>query len=76
MVSPVAKAAAIMTVLSMMPTTIRTVWARRRGMLRSPIFSMTRLRQAIRATAASAGTTMASSTTMMRLVERPNSFSI
>src|SRR3972149_436178 len=48
-VSPVAKAAAMMTVLSMRPMTMRDVWALRRGMLRTPSLNMTRLRRATRA---------------------------
>ena len=49
-VSPVPKAALMISVESMRPTTMSEVWALRRGMLRMPILNMTGFRTAMRAT--------------------------
>ena len=46
-VSPVVKAAEMMRVLSIRPTMISTVCAIRRGMLRTPMRNMIRLRRAM-----------------------------
>jgi len=51
-VSPVPKALVIMTVLSISPTTIKVVCARRRGMLRRASLSNRRLRKPSAATTA------------------------
>ena len=76
MESPVPKAAAMIRVLTMMPKMIRAVWDLRRGMLRSPSLSITRLRQPMTATPAIAGRKTASRPNMMMSMDRPNSSSI
>ena len=75
-VSPVPNADAIMTVLSMTPMMIRAVCPRLRGMLRSPILSIIRLRHARTTTTAMAARNMPSSTGIRMFIESPNISSI
>ena len=76
MESPVPNAAAIIRVLIIMPTTIRPVWDFRRGMLRRPNLSITRLRQAIIATPVNAGKKAAKRMAIMTSIGMPNSSSM
>ena len=76
MESPVPKAAAMIRVLIMMPKMMRAVWDLRRGMLRRPNLSMTRLRQAMTPIPANTGRNIAKRTTMMVSMGTPNSSSI
>ena len=72
-VSPVPKAADVITVLSMTPTTISAVWAGRRGMLLRPSLTMMRFQLAKAATISIAGTKMASKAIMIPVMDSPNS---
>ena len=75
-VSPVPKEADIIRVEIMMPATIRADWALRRGMLRNAIFSITRLRTAIKPITAKEGRKTASSASMMWSILTPKRSSI
>ncbi len=55
----------MMSVLSIRPMTISTVWATRRGMLRSPILNMMRFRSATYPMEATETPSAASNPTMM-----------
>ena len=76
MVSPVPKAAAMINVEIMMPTMMRMVCARRLGMLRSPSFSITGLRQPMTAITTNAGRNTASRPYIMESIGTPKSSSI
>ena len=76
MVSPVPKAAAIITALSIDPTMMSTVWPLRLGMLRSPSLSMTLLRQAMISTTAMMAQKMANMTIIRVSIDNPNISSI
>ena len=75
-VSPVPKAAVMMTVASIRPKMMRVVWARRRGMLRRPVLNMTGLRKATHASRAKMTSVMATTTVAMVFMETPKSSSM
>ena len=76
MESPVPKAAAIISVLIMIPTMMRAVWDLRRGIFRRPNLSITGLRQARMTIPAITGRKTAKRAIMMESMGMPNSSSI
>ena len=65
-----------MSVEIIIPKTIRAVWALRLGIFRSPIFSMTRLRTAMKPMTATTGKNIASRTYMIHSILTPKRSSI
>ena len=66
-------AAEMISVLNISPSTIRIVCARRRGMFRTPMRNITRLRKNTQATLPSATPSRISSATMMSFIGMPKS---
>ena len=75
-VSPVPKAAVMMTVASMRPKMMRVVWARRRGMLRSPVLNITGLRKATHPSSRKMTTVTRTTQKAIVFMETPNSSSM
>ena len=63
----------MITVLSMRPSTMSVVWARRRGMLRMPSLNMIAVAQGDEGDADQADASSANSTNMIRFIETPKS---
>ena len=74
--SPVVKAAEMMSVLSISPMMIRTVCARRRAKLRIPMRNMTRLRRNTATTLARERPSNASRTNMILVIGMPKRVSL
>ena len=75
-VSPVPKAAVMMTVASIRPKMMRVVCARRRGMLRRPVLNMTGLRKATHPSRAKMRTVTRTTQKAITFMETPKSSSM